>query len=132
MAGLTMRIASRTFNAPIAVISAVVIGCWKETPTKLWAAVVDFLDLGLRKQAHAPAEVRQIVFNQLQVRVPANPELLDPPEIDRARPPKSAEDLVPLGQKQLGEVRAILPRDARDQCGFHRARIRQFRFRGRG
>jgi len=37
---------------------------------------------------------------------------IEPPGVERARPPDDAMYFVTLGQKQLCQVRSILPRDA--------------------
>ena len=55
----------------------------------------------------------------VQVRMVAMPELLDAPEVDRARAAERAVDAVALVEQQLGEVGAVLAGDAGDDCSFH-------------
>ena len=48
-------------------------------------------------------------------------QVLDAPQVRRARPPDDAEDFVPLVEKQFSQIRAVLPGDASNQCTFSHA-----------
>src|SRR5678815_2137433 len=45
--------------------------------------------------------------------------MVDAFKIDRARPAHHADDLIAILQQKLGQIAAVLPRDTRDQCGWH-------------
>jgi len=45
-------------------------------------------------------------------------EVVDTRAVDRARPPDDAVDFVVFGEKELGEVGAVLAGDAGDKCFF--------------
>jgi len=45
-------------------------------------------------------------------------EVLDAPEIRRARPPDDAGNLVTLLEEQFGKVRAVLTGDPGDECAL--------------
>jgi hypothetical protein len=50
--------------------------------------------------------------------VPILIEVIDTLGGEHARPTHHAVDTVPLGQQELGKVRAVLPSDARNECDF--------------
>src|SRR5205823_1743216 len=50
---------------------------------------------------------------------------VQPSRVERARAANDAMHLVTLRQKELGEIRPVLSRDARDQCAFGHRSFRQ-------
>ena len=56
---------------------------------------------------------RQLIEQIGRLERDAIEQVLDPPEIRRARPAHHAEDLVSLFEQQLGKVRPVLAGDAR-------------------
>ena len=77
--------------------------------------VVDFLGPGFLHQRDAGAQIRQVIFHQVQLRVVLYAQFFDPPKIDGACATIRAIDRVTFFQQELGKVRTILTRDARHQ-----------------
>ena len=96
----------------------------------LGSQVIDLGGLGVLQQADTGRQVGQVVFDQLQVRMVGNAQLLHAPEIDGAGAAKSAEDAVALFQQQLRKVGAILPGDACNNGFFHVFCMREARKAG--
>ena len=61
-------------------------------------------------------EQRQLIEQVGRLQDETIEQMLDPPVVRRAETPDHAEDLVPLLEQQLGEVRAVLTGDAGDDC----------------
>src|SRR5690606_27013860 len=45
-------------------------------------------------------------------------EMIDPPGVERRRPPFDAVDLVSFAEKKVRKIRAVLAGRAEDQCDF--------------
>ena len=82
------------------------------THKTLRCQVVDLVGLHLLHHGNAGAQVGQVIFDQMQIRVVLDTQLLDPPEVDRTAAAKRAIDLIALLQQQLRKVGAILSGDA--------------------
>ncbi|MOA41707.1 hypothetical protein D3C78_1636940 [compost metagenome] len=80
--------------------------------------VVHLGGFGVLQQTNAGRQISQIVFDQMQVRVGLDAQLLDTPEIDRTGTTVGAVDGVPLLQQQFRQVGAVLASDASYDC-FH-------------
>ena len=108
---------------PVATMSAVYSGLSKLTRTWLCdGQVVNLLRLHLADQPRQRAGVPQVAIVQMQAalaRVRVGVERLQPPGVERAGPADNPMHLVPFGDEQLGQVRAILPGNARNQCLLH-------------
>ena len=65
---------------------------------------------------NAGADVGQVVLDEFEVGMAVDSQFLDAPEVDRARSSVRAVDLVVALQQHLGQVGAILPRDAGYDC----------------
>ena len=59
------------------------------------------------------------MLDQMQIGMALDPELLDPPDVDRARAAIGAVHRISLGKQQLGQVRAVLPGNASNNRSFH-------------
>ena len=59
---------------------------------------------------------RQLIEQVGRAQRDAIEQVLDAPEVRRARPADDAGDFVALLEEQLGEVRPVLPGDAGDDC----------------
>ena len=80
--------------------------------------VVNLGGLHLLHQGDAGAQVGEVVFDQVQLGVLLDAQLVDAPEIHRAGATVSAIDGVALVEQQLRQVGAVLAGDAGDQGGF--------------
>ena len=61
------------------------------------------------------AQQRQLIEQVGRLQRDAIEQVLDAPEVRRARAADGADDLVALLEQQLGEVRAVLPGDSGDE-----------------
>ena len=89
-----------------------------DTDKALRSQVVDFSRLDFLHQRNSGAQVSEIVFNQMQVGVVHDAQLLHAPEVDRAGTAISAMDGVAFVKQQLGQVGAVLSGHAGDQGSF--------------
>ena len=78
--------------------------------------VVDLVRLRALHQRNAGADVGQVVFDDFEVGMAVDSQFLDAPEVDRTRSPVGAVDLVVALQQNLGQVGAVLSRDACYDC----------------
>ncbi|MBS1245507.1 MAG: hypothetical protein H6R36_162 [Chloroflexi bacterium] len=83
----------------------------------LRSKVVDLVRLGAGDEVQRRAGVREVVFDQAQVRVAADAEFIDAPKVDRAGAAVRAVDDVALLKQRLGEIGAVLAGDAGDDAG---------------
>ena len=84
--------------------------------------VVNLLRLHLADQPRQRAGIPQVAIVQMQSalsQVRVRVERLQPPGVERAGPADNPMHLVPFRGEQLGQVRAVLPRNARNQCLLH-------------
>ena len=92
----------------------------------LRAEVVDLVGLEVADQVDQGAGVRQVAVvhqepNAGLVRVVV--DRLQPLGVERGRPPDEAVNVVSLGQEELGEIGAVLPVDASDECLLHQMNV---------
>ena len=80
--------------------------------------VVDLIGLVLFQKAHASAEVRQVMLDELQPLVVLDAELCKAPEINAAAAPEGSDYHVPELEQPLRQVGSVLPRGSGDQCFF--------------
>jgi hypothetical protein len=83
--------------------------------------IVDLVGPHILHQPDQVGAVRHVAIAQME----AHPvimrvlvEIVDPRGVERRGPPLHPVDLIALRQKKLGEIGAILPRDARDERPF--------------
>jgi hypothetical protein len=81
------------------------------------AEVVDLVRLDLPDQVDQADPVGEVAVVQLQVRVVV--QVVDPAAVEQRRAADQAVHLVALVQQQLGQVRAVLARDAGDERASH-------------
>jgi hypothetical protein len=89
--------------------------------------VVQLVGPHVLNDAHQRLLIQQISRPQRN----ATEDVLDAPEVRRARSPHDTSDFVSLLEEQLREVRTILAGDAGNQCAFSHAVVRNRRARGR-
>ena len=80
--------------------------------------VVNLVRLVFLEQAHARAEVRQVMLDELQPLVVLDAEVGEPPEIDAAAAPEGSDYDVTELEQPFGEIGSVLPRDSSDQRFF--------------
>jgi hypothetical protein len=84
--------------------------------------VVDLVGLDRgeqRDQARAVGQVAVVQEQSLVLLVRIRVQVVDPVRVERAGAADQAVHLVPLAEQQLGQVRAVLARDPRDQRLLH-------------
>jgi hypothetical protein len=83
--------------------------------------IVDFGGFHLAQQAQQVGRVRHVAIVQEQARsgvVAVAIEIVDALGVEQRRPAFDAVDDVPAAQQEVGEIGAVLPGDAGDECDF--------------
>ena len=88
----------------------------------LRAQIIDFIGLKIIQQLHHLHRIGEIAivkekFNPVHMRILV--EMIDAAGVERRSAANHAVNFIPFGEQQLGQIRAILARDACDQCFFH-------------
>ena len=88
----------------------------------LRAEVVDLVGFHLAKEAVDRRGVGQVAVVE-EAGQPCIAQVVDASAMERAHPPDHSVHLVPLLQKEVGEIRPVLARDSSDESfGGHRLR----------
>jgi hypothetical protein len=91
----------------------------RHTDEALGSEIVDLVGLRAFEKPDAGSRVRQVVFDQRELRMVVYPQLLDAPEIDGAGSPVGPENAITLVEQQLRQVRPILTGDSSHHRSFH-------------
>ena len=117
------RIASRRRIVPSAGHVPGVLGHVEAHPDMaLGAEMVDLVGSDLLEEVGERAGYGQIAVVEIDPRlgvVEVLVEMVDPVGVEGAGPADESVDLVPLAEQELGEVGAVLARDAGDERFFH-------------
>src|SRR5688572_12341138 len=84
--------------------------------------MVDLVRLQFIKQLYQIHRIGQVTVMEKQpdaVDVRVGVKMVDARGVEGAGPPDDAVDFVPLLEKQIGQITAILPGDSGDQCFCH-------------
>jgi hypothetical protein len=105
-------------NHPEALYMLVHICIKRHAHKTLRRQIINFIRHDARHHVNARRLVGQIVFNQMQIGIFFNPKRFNPPKINRAGAAIRAVHFIPFCQQQLGQIRAVLPCNARNDYFF--------------